>query len=177
MAGDPEENPNQPSAFQDAAPAAAHGESRAPRAPALWDRRNCCVLDANDSYAPGEFVPFAAFTGSGQWVGTPAGAPTSGTWTSIWAEGAHPNGTNSGGDEVWSVRRYVAEQAGDFTVDGTFGKTDLAGFGVRRMIFVDGVQRPITFDLATGPAMTVGGTEAPRAFSANLGALARRRRA
>ena len=36
-------------------------------------------------------------------------------WTAIGTEGAHPNGTNSGGIEEWAIRRWVADELSDPT--------------------------------------------------------------
>ena len=64
-----------------------------------------------------DFIPFDF---DPHWRGTlwrlaPSGAP----WTTLGQEDSHPNGTNSApNEEHWVVRRWIATEAGDFTVDG-----------------------------------------------------------
>ena len=121
-----------------------------------WDRTG----DASGVYDPSKFTLMPAFAG-GVWSVAP------GTyWTSLSADGAHPNGTTTSlgrlPHEQWAIRRYVPTADAVLTVEGTFGKEPygMGGDGTTALILVGGTP---------SYASTVGGTAAPGAFAASLG--------
>jgi hypothetical protein len=67
-------------------------------------------------------------------------------YTSLWAEGGHPNGTTKQGEyaavEHWAVRRWVSAADGRVTISGHAGKVmpwgEHWGGGCRALIVVDG---------------------------------------
>lgn len=67
---------------------------------------------------------------------------TSGFWTSLTATGSHPNGiTTSGGRQSinhWAVRRWISDESGVLTIEGTLAKEQALGNGAVGHIFIDG---------------------------------------
>src|SRR5438128_156612 len=70
-------------------------------------------------------------------------------FTSIWADGAHPEGAMSGGRtniEQWAVRRWVSLIEGGIAISGHLSKAITAsgaqdgGDGIRGRIIVDGAE-------------------------------------
>ena len=92
------------------------------------------------SWTPADFEELEYYRGRGWWARQGNG----GYWTTIWAEGMHPNGPGSVsgrmGESHWSVRRWTSDIEGQADISGLLGsRWDFArGDGVTASIFVDG---------------------------------------
>jgi len=145
-----------------------------------WNRSE----DADDVYAPNEFLPFprqaADFSAENFWDGTRwrwfDGNPP---WTSISSRNMHPNGENNG-HEHWPIRRWEATRAGPLIIDWRLRKADLGssgltgyvmhngqvideqaldgrdGTGIRRDRYIARVARGDMFDFAVSPIGPAG---------------------
>jgi len=118
------------------------------------------VENGDGVYATDEFIPFlrdgsntvttdgapgAWENAPNQWDGSKwdmlnnSGNP--GPWTEITAGGGHPAGNGQTSTEVqWAMRRWVSEQEGELTFDGTISNGSGSGDGTVGRIFVDGVE-------------------------------------
>ena len=98
------------------------------------------------TFAPASFQQMTQFNAVGVNPIGPYWQVQDGTfWTSLWAEGGHPNGvlTSGGRAQVdqWSVRRWVSNVSGAITVAGVIADQDgSAGNGVIGHIFVGGTE-------------------------------------
>ena len=96
-------------------------------------------------YENGAFSAYTAnnfqqmqFYSPGAWH---AGSNSSNPWTQLWADGGHPNGTDTGNLNQMAVRRWVSEVSGVITLTGDFKDTNPAsGNGVQGGIYVNGTQ-------------------------------------
>ncbi len=93
------------------------------------------TADADDDYTSADFQaftttgPFPGFTFDGakwDWVDTDGVTAVNPPWTELTNNGGHPNGTNNG-PEHWTVRRWVAEEAGDLQFNLGVEKPNNAG--------------------------------------------------
>ena len=114
------------------------------------------TLDADQVYAPAEFVPFAddAWRGNpGGWDPVLSGAPL----TQITSTGAQPNGSNNG-EEQWAIRRYLSTTEGTVRISGTIAHPgDACGDGTVVRIIVDGKElfRRAVFHASIGYSILV----------------------
>ena len=105
-------------------------------------------LDGDGLYASGEFSPFDQYVAARQ-VWRRSQDDTEGDISGIYLElnehGGHPSGLGPDAaqiHEIWAVRRYVAEQAGNFWLEFTLNKDNLnpnAG-GITGHIFLNGLE-------------------------------------
>jgi hypothetical protein len=63
-------------------------------------------------------------------------------WCALWANGGHPNATNTNNVELWPVRRWTSNYDGQVTLTGNLGHLNwqYLGNGLRGRLFVDGTQ-------------------------------------
>jgi hypothetical protein len=105
-----------------------------------WDRGR----DADDFYAPEDFLPFprdeGPFGATDFWNGVawdwPGGDPP---WTFMDADFWHPNGEDTG-DEQWPMRRWQSPVNGDLLIRWRVAKAQNGGGGVTGHVFQNGAQ-------------------------------------
>ena len=107
------------------------------------------TTDPDGTYGVGDFQPFMepdyAWNGSA-WDFTGGNVP----WTTINAEGGHPNGDNNG-DVHYAVRRWVSDTSGSATVEYNIAAQNLGGgAGTTAILYYNGAEISKT---------TVGGTD------------------
>jgi hypothetical protein len=88
-------------------------------------------------YSAASFLEFEYFSGTSWKLNKDS---NSAPWTQLWADGGHPDGTNSETARI-AVRRWVSEIDGKVSITGVFADAG-GGYwdGVRGAIFVDGTQ-------------------------------------
>jgi hypothetical protein len=114
-----------------------------------WDRGR----DADDFYAPEDFLPFprdeGPFGATDFWNGVawdwPGGDPP---WTFMDADFWHPNGEDTG-DEQWPMRRWQSPVNGDLLIRWRVAKAQNGGGGVTGHVFQNGAQLDFA-DIAGG---------------------------
>ena len=102
--------------------------------------RNYTLDGGGEDYDPD--AGFSAFDQATHWRG--AGwrlVPDNAPWTTLNAEDAHPNGTNSApNEEHWAIRRWEVPATQLIKVTWNLRKTNLNGTGVSGSLHVEGVQ-------------------------------------
>lgn len=97
------------------------------------------TADGNAVYDAADFNSTdAAWTLGGTTWGLGPGDPP---WTSLYARGGHPNGTNSGAVEHWVIHRWTSTVAGPLTVDWNLAKAAAGGTGTTVKVMHNGVER------------------------------------
>jgi hypothetical protein len=153
------------------------------------------AADLDGEYASGDFIPFVNDPGlppgpsGNHWVGgawqlSPDPGSTGGPWTALAQGFTHPNGTNTLGEEHWTIRRWISPaDIDDAVLTWEMRKVNTGGGnGVTGYLFVNGVLadtaaiagadgagvlREVTagiaagdvIDLALGPVGSNGGTD------------------
>ena len=98
--------------------------------------------DGGTPFSNSDFEEFSNFSGRVWSIQLGCG----GYWTQLYAEGGHPNGTNTSGgrQEVvhWAVRRWVSDVSGPITITGNMSDryTSSYGNGVVCHIIIGGEQ-------------------------------------
>ncbi|MCZ6794156.1 MAG: thrombospondin type 3 repeat-containing protein [Planctomycetota bacterium] len=108
-------------------------------------------LDLDDTYDADDFIEFLRdgtntvsdtnHWDGGGWQLVPAPGDTGGPWTILDQRHTHPNGINSTpGEEHWTVRRWVADRAGQLAITWHVHKTNItmSNTGVTGHLFING---------------------------------------
>ena len=101
--------------------------------------------DGDATYQAGDFQPFLrdgtnTISDTNHWNGTlfrliASGAP----WAELGQENVHPNGTGSAPNvELWVIRRWTSDVAGDVAITWHTRETNLGGTGVTGIVYVNG---------------------------------------